>query len=112
LAIEAVLVDIEEWRYPGHGRRWRRRANDHQVEDQRLVAVHESHRVHTAADLWTLLPVELPKTFHTGHLAERLGISRWTAQRIAYCLRYSGAAEQVGKQGNASLYRNAKRRAG
>ena len=38
LCIETPLVDVEEWRYPGHGRRRRRRASDHIVEDQRLVA--------------------------------------------------------------------------
>ena len=34
LALDVPLVDVEEWRYPGHGRRRRRRGNDHQVEDQ------------------------------------------------------------------------------
>ncbi len=42
--------------------------------------------------------------FHTGQLAEALGAQRWVAQRIAYCLRKMGAANQVGKQGNAWLY--------
>ena len=37
LTIEAVLVEIEEWRYPGHGRRRRWRKNDFVVADQRLV---------------------------------------------------------------------------
>ena len=39
LSIEIVLVEIEEWRYPGHGRRRRRRGNDFQVEDRKLVAI-------------------------------------------------------------------------
>src|SRR3990172_12802028 len=38
LVLEAVLVEIEEWRYPGHGRRRRWRQNDHEMEDQRLGA--------------------------------------------------------------------------
>ena len=37
LALEVALVTVEEWRYPGHGRRRRHRDNDHQIEDQRLV---------------------------------------------------------------------------
>jgi hypothetical protein len=31
-------------------------------------------------------------------------VDRWLAQRIAYCLRQTGAACEVGKQGNARLY--------
>lgn len=104
LTLEVPLVELEERRYQGHGRRWRRRANDHVVEDQRLVAVHETHLFQTAADLQRLLPPELPATFHTAHLAEGLGIQRWVAQRIAYCLRETGAATDAGKQGNTRLY--------
>ena len=37
LTIEVPLVDVEEWRYPGHGRRRRWRLEDYQVEDQKLV---------------------------------------------------------------------------
>jgi len=104
LVLEVPLVDIEEWRYPGHGRRRRWRANDHQVEDQKLVAVREVHRLRTASDLRRLIACPLPQPFHTGHLAESLGIERWEAQRIAYCLRKIGTLRQIGKRGNALLY--------
>jgi hypothetical protein len=104
LTLEVPLVELEERRYPGHGRRWRRRANDHVVEDQRLVRVLETHEFHTAIDLQRLLPPDLPKTFHSAHLAAGLGIQRWIAQRIAYCLRETGSARDAGKQGNTRLY--------
>ncbi len=104
LVIEAVLVTVEEWRYPGHGRRRWRRPNDHQIEDQRLVEVREVHRFRTAGDLRRLLPRRLPRPFHTGHLAERMDIDRWVAQRITYCLRNMGSIRAVGKKGNAHLY--------
>lgn len=104
LTLDVVLVDVEEWRYPGHGRRRRWRKNDHQVEDQKLVAVHKVHRLKTAADLWRMIDCSLPPIFHTGHLAESLSVDRWIAQRIAYCLRKIGTVRQVGKQGNARLY--------
>jgi hypothetical protein len=107
LTLQTPLVEIEERRYPGHGkrRRWRRR--DHVVEDQRLLAVVGVHEFRTAADLLALLPPKLPQPFHTGQLAESLGIRRWTAQRIAYCLRQTGAAETCGKLRNAILYQRA-----
>jgi len=104
LMLDVPLVDIEEWRYPGHGRRRRRRENDFVVEDQRLVALRKLQRFQTAADLTELLPSGLPTPFHTGHLATALGMERWVAQRIAYCLRKMGAFDEVGKQGNTRLY--------
>lgn len=107
LTLETVLVDVEESRYPGHGRRRRRRDRDFQIADQRLVQVVATHRFRTAEDLLRLLPTGLPAEFHTGHVAEGLEIPRWIAQRIAYCLRKMGAVELVGKQGNALLYRQA-----
>ncbi len=110
LTVEVVLVEVEEWRYPGHGRRRRWRRNDHVVADQKLVSVGESIRLQTAADLLRLMPTPLPKPFHTGQLAEIAGVRRHVAQRIAYCLREMRAVETVGKQGNTILYRTARRR--
>ncbi len=108
LTLEAALVHVEEWRYPGHGRRRRRRENDYEVEDCKLVKMDKIHRFRTAADLIALLPGDLPKPFHTGHVAESMEIERWIAQRITYCLREMGAAKVVGKQGNALLYKFAR----
>jgi hypothetical protein len=104
LVIEAPLVDIEETRYPGHGRRRRWRTNDHVVEDQRLTAVRSETTLRSAADLLSLLPHDLPRPWHTGQLAEQLSTRRHIAQRIAYCLRHMNVAREVGKQGNARLY--------
>jgi hypothetical protein len=110
LELELVLVEIEELRYPGHGRRRWRRANDFQVADQRLLEIHESRTVRSAADLWKLLPKGLRGAFDTSTLAAHAGTPRWLAQRIAYCLRHSGAAELVGKQGNSLLYKRVSRK--
>lgn len=111
LVLEVPLVEVEEWRYPGHGRRRRWRRGDFQVEDQKLVRIVETFRFKKSADLRKLLPADLPATFHTGHLAEQLEVRRWTAQRMAYCLRETGAIRVVGKQGNAILYRQKRRAA-
>ena len=37
-------------------------------------------------------------------LAESMDKPRWLAQQMAYCLRYMGAVQQVGKRRNAILY--------
>jgi hypothetical protein len=104
LTLEVPLVEIEEYRHPGHGRRRRRRANDFVIEDQKLVKILSIERFQQADCLHRLLPKKLPATFHTGDLADGLKVTRWLAQRAAYCLREMGAAQQVGKRGNALLY--------
>ena len=120
LTLEVLLVEIEEWRRPGHGRRRRWRANDCIIEDQKLTAVIETFTLRSAADLRALIERhvagrQLPRHFGTAHLADALSVTRWFAQRIAFCLRETGAVRQSGKQGNALLYqwsaRVAKRRA-
>lgn len=111
LTLEVALVEIEEIRYPGHGRRRRRRERDYQIADQRLIEIVETRKFRTLADLRRLVPTSLPATFHTGHLAAAMQISRSDAQRIAYCLRETGGIRMVGKEGNAILYRHSRRAA-
>ncbi len=110
LTLEVPLIDIEEWRYPGHGRRRRWRRDDYQVEDQKLLAVHKTYCFQTAADLARLITCSLPRRFQTGQLAESLEVPRGMAQRIAYCLRQTGAVRETGKQGNTRLYEFARAR--
>lgn len=104
LALEVPLVEIEEWRYPGHGRRRWRRDGDFVVEDQKLVAIHGEHRIDTIDDLAALIACPLPTPFDTAELAAGMQIPRWIAQRIAYCLHKMGATRQAGKRRNAWLY--------
>lgn len=104
LTLEIPFVAIEEWRYPGHGRRRRRRGRDHQVEDQRLLAVEKTLKLAQGRDLLDLLPAELPNPFDTEQLAAIASVPRWVAQRIAYCLRQMGVAQEVGKEGNTRKY--------
>jgi hypothetical protein len=104
LTLETPLVEVEEVRYPGHGRKRRWRLGDHVVEDQRLSSVGASLRFATAADLWQLVPGKLPKEFDTAELAMAMGAPRWIAQRAAYALREMGAVRQTGKRGGAWLY--------
>ena len=110
LTLDVALVDIEEWRYPGHGRRRRWRRDDYQIDDQKLLAVRAIHRFQTAADLARLVQGPLPQPFHSGHLADSLRVDRRVAQRIAYCFRETGTVRLVGKQGNIRLYEFAEAR--
>lgn len=105
LTLEVPIVNVEERRYPGHGRRRRRRESDFQIEDKRLIEILETHRFRTAFDLRQLISGKLPREFDTAELAKAMNESRDIAQRAAYCFREMGAAKQVGKRGNAILYR-------
>ena len=104
LLLEVPLVQVEEWRYLGHGRRRRHRDRDYEVEDQKLSCVDDVHQFRDAADLRRLIPDQLPTPFTTAELSDALNTDRWVAQRIAYCLRNTGTATQIGKRGNAILY--------
>jgi hypothetical protein len=104
LTLEVPLVEVEEHRRPGHGRRRWRRPGDHVVDDQVLVAVQHVLRLADAGDLVALLPTGLPAQFDTAELAAALGRPRWLAQRIAYCLRRTGAARAVGRRGRAVVH--------
>jgi hypothetical protein len=115
LTLEVPLVEIEETRYPGHGRRRRWRQNDFVIADQRLMEVGSTHIFKSNGDLLALLPQNLPRQFDTRELAAALSQPRWIAQRIAYVLRETGAVELTGKRGRGQLYawrRRRSRRAG
>jgi hypothetical protein len=107
LTLEVPLVEIAEYRRPGHGKRRWRRDGDHVVEDQVLVEIHETRDLRTLADLRGLIENEercLPPEFTTRELADFLKVSRSLAQQIAYVLRQCGATVVLGKQKRAWLY--------
>jgi hypothetical protein len=107
LILEVPLIEVEEWRYPGHGRRRRWRKNDFVVEDVKLIRLVDLVRLSAAADLRWLLGAAarcLPEQFHTGDLAAALNIPRWQAQQMAYVFRQCGTARIVGKRRGAWLY--------
>ncbi len=100
LEIEVLGVTIDEVRVA------RRRRPGYTVADRCLGEIHEATTLARAGDLWTLLPqgCDGGKPFTTFDLAERLDRPVWFAQRVAYCLRKTGASRVVGKTGNMLIY--------
>lgn len=106
LRLITPIIDIEEIRYPGHGKRRRKRAGDFVVKDRVLTEIHETHTYTVASDLQAGIP-KLKEPFDTRQLAEAMEIQRWQAQRVAYVLRHTGCLKHVGKSGNANLFKRA-----
>jgi hypothetical protein len=98
LDVEILTVEIDELRL------LRRRRPGYTIFDRRLRAVVESMTLRQPPDLWALLPNDLINPFTTRDLADRLGRPLDFAQRVAYFLRSTGAAETVGNIGNRRVY--------
>jgi hypothetical protein len=100
LDIEILGVTIDEVRVP------RRRRPGYAVTDRRLGEIHETAILTRSRDLWKLLPAngDDREPFTTVELARRLDRPVWFAQRVAYCLRKTGAARVVGKTANRLIY--------
>lgn len=99
LEIEVLAVVVDEVRLP------RRRWPGFVVADRALRAVVGRTGLRSPADLWGLLPGGLGDVpFTTRELAEALGRPLDFAQRVAYCLRLTGAASATGKHGNRRVY--------
>jgi hypothetical protein len=71
-----------------------------------LGEIHETTSLVNAGDLWNLLPATWrgQEPFTTHDLALDLARPVSFAQRVAYCLRLTGAARVVGKRGNRLIY--------
>ena len=103
LEVEVLRTIEEEYRRHTPDRSWRRKGWT--VVERRLIEVVGTVLLRCTEDLAGLLPDDLPETFTTADLAERLGRPRRAAQQMAYCLREAGAIVAVGKRGNAIAYR-------
>ena len=101
-SMEVLLIQEEEVRRHDPRKGWRRRGWI--TEERHLLAVLERHLFQDAADLWRLLPGDLPPEFTTTDLTRRMKIPKRTAGQVAYCLRKMGLTEQVGKRGRSNLY--------
>jgi hypothetical protein len=99
LSVEILGVAIDEIRID------RRRRPGFKVVDRRLGEIRIGCLLRDPADLWYLLPeADWNVPFTTAEIAQRSGKPLWLAQRVAYCLRLTGAARVVGKRRNHRLY--------
>jgi hypothetical protein len=100
LDIDVLEVTIDEVRVP------RRRWPGYTVVDRCLREIHRTTSLARPDDLWTLLPAACGTRapFTTRELARQLDRPLWFAQRVAYCLRLTGAVRVVGKSGNWLIY--------
>jgi hypothetical protein len=103
LEIELLLTVEEQVRRHDPNGPWRRRG--WRIVERRLVEVLDSVRLAGPGDLAALLPAEMPQSFTTATLAQRLGRPRRIAQQMAYCLRRLDLIVPVDKDGNAVVYR-------
>lgn len=101
-SIEIACIQAEEVRR--YDRRHGRRRRGWVMVERRLLGVLKRHVIATPSDLWSLISWELPEPFQTLQLARVLNRPRWFAQKVAYCLRESGASTVIGKVGNALVY--------
>lgn len=101
LQLDVLLTEQEEVRVPAKRKTWRRK---HSVQDRTLVQVMETHSLTSAAELWSVLEIDVPEVFTTADLAVGGDMPRWLAQKAAYCFREMGYIEACGKQGNAIQY--------
>ncbi len=96
-----VMTREEEVRRFNPNLNWRRRGWG--VVERRLLGVVGEIVFENPADWLSLLP-EGAEEFTTNDLAEKLGIPKKLAQRMAYCLRKADTVKLVGKRGRANLY--------
>jgi hypothetical protein len=103
LTLEIALIEAEELRIDRA--QTRHRGKRYKCLDQRLVAVHSRVELKKIGDLLAFVPLtQLPNIFDTAELAAAMSRPRWFAQKVAYCLRQSGATKIQGKRGNSQLY--------
>jgi hypothetical protein len=102
LTLEVVFTLQEEHRAPARKRRWR--SPDFRVIDRLLVGIEGRLTLKRPNDLARLLPAGLAEVFSTEEIARQAHMPRWLAQKMAYCLRKTGAVKIAGKRGNTMLY--------
>lgn len=99
LTIQVLLLEVEELRYPGGGRR------GYQRWDWEPLALLGEVVLHTPADYRQLLPPGLPDPFPFAALHKGSRLTERTARRGLSALCRAGVVERAGQEGRRILYR-------
>jgi hypothetical protein len=100
-SLEVLMTREEEVRFKSSRKR---RRGGWATAERRLIDVVDRWVFDRPADLADLLPGDLPDAFTTADIARGIAKPLGVAQKMAYCLRHSGALTVTGKQGRSILY--------
>lgn len=103
LTIEIVLVDETELRVDDGLGSWRRKGVS--IVDRRLEAVRDTIRLMNRDDYRRFLPESLPPEFSGKDLASCASVRAVVARKALYVLKRIELIEEIGKKGNAKLYK-------
>jgi hypothetical protein len=103
LQLDVVLVSTAKTQV--HDPKVRRGRGGWRTVDRRLDEVLGVERFNDVAALGRLLPDTLPKPFTTADIADRAGISRDLAQKLAYCFRAVHLIDEIGRSRDGKCYR-------
>lgn len=95
LTLDVVLVTVTK--HQVHDPTARRGRGGFRTTDRVLREIIEIERFESVDDLCRLVPDALPDEFTTADLASSAGVSRATAQKMAYCFRPMGVFVETGR---------------
>jgi len=101
------MVKIDELRVRDGKGSWRRGGVS--IVDRRLLEVVDEIHLKEPADYLDFMPDDLEENFTNRSLGERIAVTPNKSRKITYTLRAAGLIEQVGKSGNAHLFRIVRR---
>jgi hypothetical protein len=104
-AIDILMVQTDEYRCRDGEGSWHRKGDS--IRGRELLAVLETLEFRRPPDFLSFVPDDLAEPFTNRQLSEAADIHMFDAQRVTYCLKKMGALREVGKQGNALLFRRA-----
>ena len=101
--LEVIMLNVEEIRCADGGGSGRRKGVS--IVNRKITEIVESRIFRNPSGLAAMLEMESGEDFTNKQLASKLCISRSLASKITYTLRKMNAIEQIGKAGNAYVYR-------
>ena len=110
ITVELALVEIVEKRIDDGYGSWRRKGIS--IAGRSLGACRQSLVLKKPKDYYQFIPFKRKESFTVRSLALAAGISVSIARKTVYVLLKMGLIEKAGKQGNAIIYLNSKKKQG